>query len=56
MANSENNASGKSTFGNPKPEHSPAHKVDPLHADVKHDELAGSVKIAPAKPLWTSKK
>jgi hypothetical protein len=49
MTNSENKVSGNSTLGNPKPEHSPAHKVDPQHADVKHDELSGSVKMAPAK-------
>jgi hypothetical protein len=56
MTNSENKASGNSTIGDPKQEHFPTHKVDPQHANVKHDELSGSVKIAPAKPLWPSKK
>lgn len=56
MTKTDNTADWNSTTGRPKPKPSPAHEVDPRHTGVKHDELLGRVGIAPAKPVWPSKK
>jgi len=56
MTSSENKADWNSTAGKPKPKQSSAHEADPRRPDVKHDEPLGRVGIAPAKPMWPSKK
>jgi len=56
MTNPDNKTDWNSTSGKPKPKQASAHEVDPHHADVKHDEPLGRVGIAPAKPVWPSKK
>lgn len=58
MTNSENKADGNSSTDKPKPKpkHFPAHELDPQHTDGKHEDSLGRVGIAPAKPLWPSKK
>ena len=56
MTNSEKNADWNSTAGTPETKHSSAHEVNPHRTDVKHDETLGRVGIAPAKPVWPSKK
>ena len=56
MKKTDKKADWNSITGKPKPKHSPAHEVDPRHTDVKHDEPLGRVEIAPAKPVWPSKK
>ena len=44
------------TAGRTKWKHASDHDVDPHHAAVKHNEPLGRVGIAPAKPVWPSKK
>ena len=56
MTSSDNKPDRNSTAGKPNPKHAPAHEVAPRHTDVKHDKSLGRVEIAPAKPLWPSKK
>lgn len=56
MSNSEKKADWNSTAGKPEPKHSSAHEVDPHRTDAKHDAPLGRVGIAPAKPVWPSKK
>ena len=56
MTNAESKADWNSTTGKPKPKHDSDHAVEPHHAAVKHDEPLGRVGIAPAKPMWPSKK
>jgi len=56
MTKTDKEADWNSTAGKPNPKHSPSHEVDPQHTDVKHDVSLGRVGIAPAKPVWPSKK
>ena len=56
MTDSAKKTNGNSSTGKPKPKRSPTHAVDSQHADVKYAESLGRVDIAPAKPLWPSKK
>ena len=56
MKEQENKANWNSTTGKPEPKQDATHKVDPQHADVKHDEALGRVGIAPSKPVWPPKK
>ncbi|MDA3924496.1 MAG: hypothetical protein PF904_07350 [Kiritimatiellae bacterium] len=53
--NSENKDDRNSTSDKPKPKHFPD-QVDAKHTDGMHDDPSGRVGIAPAKPLWPSKK
>lgn len=46
----------KKQEGKSRPRPDPVHKVDHHHDDAKRDEPLGRFEIAPAKPLWPSKK
>jgi|GEM_PF-6261968 len=56
MTEQKSKANWNSTTGKPKPKHASAYEVDPHQSAVKHDEPLGRVGIAPAKPMWPSKK
>lgn len=56
MEQQDRKADWNRTAGKPQPRHAPTHGDDPQHAAVKHDEPLGRIEIAPAKPVWPSKK
>jgi hypothetical protein len=56
MTKTDNKADWNSIAGKPSPKMGTAAEVDLKHADVKHNEPLGRVGIAPAKPVWPSKK